>query len=85
MYVNVGVQYDSYGKDIPTKRALKEAIAANPASVYMYGTSDITPFSGSADKAVVGVKYSVTGPNPYNNRKWYATIEKGQNGKITVK
>jgi len=84
-YVNVGVQNRSDGKDIPTKAALKRAIEANPDDVVVYGTSDHTPFTGSADNLVIGVKYSVTGPNPYNNRKWYATVEKLQNGKITVK
>jgi hypothetical protein len=85
MYVNVGVKNRNDGTDIPTKAALKQAIAANPDDVVMYGTSDFSPFTGSADDSVIGVKYSVTGPNPYTSRKWYATIEKGQNGKITVK
>lgn len=84
-YVNVGVQDRNTGKDIPTKAALKRAITENPNNVVVYGTSGFQPFTGSADDLVIGVKYSVTGPNPYNNRKWYATIEKAANGKITVK
>jgi len=85
MYVNVGVSNRSDGTDIPTKTALKAAIAANPDNVVVYGTSDFSPFTGSADNLVIGVKYTVTGPNPYTSRKWYATVEKLQNGKITVK
>lgn len=84
-WVNVGVSNRSDGRDFPTKKALKDAIAANPDNVVMYGTSDYSPFTGSADDSVIGVKYSVTGPNPYTNRKWFATVEKLQNGKITVK
>lgn len=84
-YVNVGVKNRSDGTDIPTKAALKRAIAANPDDVVVYGTSDFTPFTGSADNLREGVKYSVTGPNPYTSRKWYATLEKGPNGKVTVK
>lgn len=85
MYVNVGVKNRSDGTDIPTKAALKRAIAANADDVVVYGTSDMTPFTGSVDDLDIGVKYSVTGPNPYTSRKWYATLEKGTNGKITVK
>lgn len=85
MYVNVGVSNRSDGTDIPTKAALKRAIAANPDDVVVYGTSDMSPFTGSADDLLIGVKYSVTGPNPYTNRKWYATLEMGANGKVTVK
>ena len=85
MYVNVGTKNRNDGSDIPTKAALRRAIQANPDDVVVYGTSDYTPFTGSADDLVIGDKYSVTGPNPYTNRKWYATLEKGPNGKITVK
>lgn len=27
----------------------------------------------------------VVGPDPYNSRKWYATVKVGRNGKVTVK
>jgi len=84
MYVNVGTKNRSGGTDIPTKAALKRAIAANPDDVVVYGTSDFQPFTGSADNLVIGVKYSVTGPNPYTSRKWYATLEKLSNGTIKV-
>lgn len=80
MYVNVGVKNRSDGTDIPTKAALKRAIAANPDDVVVYGTSDFQPFTGSADNLVIGVKYSVTGPNPYTSRKWFATVEKTAKG-----
>ena len=79
-YVNVGAKNRSDGSDIPTKVALKRAIKENPDNVVLYGTSDFTPFTGSAVNCVVGVKYSVTGPNPYNRRDWYATIERTAKG-----
>jgi hypothetical protein len=84
MYVNVGAQYESDGKDIPTKSALKRAIQENPANVYFYGTSDFTAVSGTVDILEKGVKYSVVGPNPHKNRKWYATVEITQSGAIKV-
>jgi uncharacterized ferredoxin-like protein len=85
-YVNVGVQYIGNGSDIPTKTALKRAIADEPSNVRIYSTSGFSEqYDDIATNVVVGVKYSVTGPNPYTNRKWYATVEKAPNGKITVK
>lgn len=84
-YVNVGAMNRSDGSDIPSKAALKRAIAANADDVVIYGTSHFTPFTGSADDLAVGVKYSVTGPNPYTNRKWYATVERFHSGLITIK
>ncbi len=86
MYVNVGAKTIADKKDIPTKAALKRKFAENPDHVLLYettmGNDHIEHFGDSLD---IGVKYSVTGPNPYTNRKWYATVEKGQNGRITVK
>lgn len=80
MYVNVGAKSKSDGSAFKTKKALKEAIAANPDDVVIYGTSGFSPFTGSADNLEEGVKYSVCGPNPYTDRKWYATVEKTPKG-----
>jgi hypothetical protein len=85
MFVNVGVKHRSDGSDIPTKRALLGALSTNPDDVVVYGTSDFQPFTGSAADLDIGVKYSVTGPNPYTNRKWYATMQKTADGRITLK
>jgi len=72
--------------DIPTKKALKEEIAANPYNVQLYDTSELSPKeSRLGTELAIGVKYAVAGPNPYTSRKWYATVEKLPNGKITVK
>ncbi len=72
-FVNVGVKIGD--ADIPTKTGLKNAIAANPAYVRVYGTSE---FGYKPDTIVSllakGDKYTVVGPNPYTSRKWYATI-----------
>lgn len=82
-FVNVGVTMRD-GTDIKTKKALKEAIAANPDDVVVYGTSDFNRFTGSAADLNKEYKYSVVGPNPYTSRKWYATLEKLANGTIKV-
>lgn len=79
-YINVGAGDISTNKGFPTKKALKDEITANPTNVWFYGTSDFTPFKGNATELVVGYKYQVTGPDPYTNRKWYATVEKTAKG-----
>ncbi len=84
MYVNVGASYKSDGQDIPTKKALKAELAEDPANVNLYSTSMYGGSEGATgDKLADGVKYTVTGPNPYNNRKWYATVTL-KNGKPSV-
>lgn len=87
-YVNVGVVHAPGMSDMPTKVALKRAIATEPTMVSFYATDAFGPNRGkfwSTDKLDIGVKYSVVGPNPYTSRKWYATVELLDNGKITVK
>lgn len=83
-YVSCGAKVD--GTDVPTKAALKRAISDNPDKVYLYGTSRYEQggLPAHADKLPEGHKYSVTGPNPYNSRKWYATVER-RNGRLSVK
>lgn len=85
---NVGVNLRPGFSDIPTKAALKRLFADTPENAHLYSTDAIGPNRDKTwfgDNLVIGVKYSVTGPNPYTSRKWYATIEKLPNGKITVK
>lgn len=88
MYVNVGARSNLTNLDIPTKADLKRQLGDKPALVTFYSTDAIGEgrdklwFGDSLD---IGTKYTVTGPNPYTNRKWYATVEKAPNGKITVK
>ncbi len=84
MYENVGALNASDGTDIPTKKALKDALAANPANVVLYTTSGFSPKKHiKGTELEVGVRYSVTGPNPYSARNWYATVTIA-NGKIKV-
>jgi len=85
-YVNVGALDISGDLDFPTKSALKELFRTHPELVVLYTTSALEPTKEyKSDELDIGVKYSVTGPNPYTNRKWYATVEKTPNGKITVR
>jgi len=85
---NVGVRsMGVYDLDIPTKKELKRQITETPERVQVYSTDAFGENRGKtwkADNLVIGVKYSVTGPNPYTSRKWYATVEKLANGTIKV-
>jgi hypothetical protein len=78
-FINVGQ------RGATTKKALREAVAANPESVMLYGTSPLGPqFEGeTAADCPEGVKLAVVGPDPYTRRNWYATIE-NRGGKIVV-
>lgn len=66
-----------------SKKEVKEAIAANPASVSLEATSVFgNEYDGSIVDAPDG-KYTFVGPDPCNNRKFYGTITK-KGEKITV-
>ena len=96
MFVNVDALDISGDRDFPTKSALKEQFRTHPELVVLYTTSAFEPSKEyNSDELVIVVKYSVTGPNPYTSRKWYATVEKtakgikvsyvGQNGHVGLK
>jgi hypothetical protein len=78
-FINVGQ------RNATTKKALREAIVDDPASVLLYGTSPLgAQFEGeTAADCPEGVKLQVVGPDPYSRRNWYATIE-NRGGKIVV-
>lgn len=74
-FVNVGVK-DRNSADIPTKAALKRMVAEDPSLLGLYSTAAFGPqFRSWLPEMDKSNKYSVTGPNPYNKRDWYATIE----------
>lgn len=65
----------SRGQRFKTKKAVKEAITANPASVTLENTSIHGGYDGSLTNAPDGT-YTFVGPDPYNSRKWYGNIVK---------
>lgn len=77
---------DVFG-DIPSKKALKERLADDP---YVFTFTPVSVFNSDIRDICVwdlpkDVTLQVTGPNPYTNRKWYATVQRGPNGKPIVK
>lgn len=87
MYINVGARRISNKYDIKTKKALKELIQTNDTDLEFFSTDAFGENVNKVwnlDSLDTIVKYTVTGPNPYKLRKWYATVEKLPNGRITV-
>lgn len=79
-YINGGVDR------LKTKKALKEAVKADPAQVFFYSTAGFhgeTTFSGPVSEMPEGVTLQVVGPDPYSKRDWYASVTR-KAGKIVV-
>lgn len=86
-YINVGARVN--GERPRTKKALREALATAPDTV----TFDQTAmFPGTGYGAMIrpgeiapGGMLTVVGPDPYTSRKWYATVTRNRDGKVTIK
>ena len=78
-YVNVGAYIN--GKRPSSKTALRTAVKNAPETVSFDSTALMgEQFDGSAVDLEEGTKLSVTGPDPYTSRKWYATVERTAKG-----
>ncbi len=74
-YINGGCE------GFKTKSALKIAVKSDPSAVYFYCTSPLgQTFNGKVSDMPEGVTLQVVGPDPYNNRSWYASIKRGPRG-----
>jgi hypothetical protein len=86
MYYNCGAENAVTGERYPSKKAMKEALAAEPAAVYFDGTApafqSVQGYRG--DELPEGVKLVVIGPNPYTSRRWDANVERRTNGGLKV-
>lgn len=75
-YVNVGAAVN--GRRPASKKALKEALRDAPATVEFDSTAMMGPRAGEVISATVedvaGYTLSVTGPDPYTARNWYASV-----------
>lgn len=90
MFIQGGVKNVSAnrsGEVIKTKAELKRLVTADPDNVYFYTTSEMgNQFNGRLSELHSTMALTVVGPNPYNDRSWYATISKNaKTGKVTVK
>lgn len=63
-----------------SKKQIKEAVAANPENVRIEATSMFgNEYDGPVSEMSVEKVYFV-GPDPYNKRNFYGTIERFANG-----
>lgn len=76
------------GENFPTKKSFREAVAADPSEVVLTCYDLLGPFAGEtfrANELPVHEQFVVPGPDPQNNRVWYANIRRSVDGIITVK
>ncbi len=85
-FINVGAS--ASGARIASKAALKRALASDPSTVTFDRTAAVGVDAGKPDikgnALPEGDKLTVVGPDPYTNRRWYATVYVSSTGKITV-
>lgn len=62
------------GRRPKSKKAIKEAIAANPSRVDLESTSMFGGYSGPFDGLPEGVKFYFVGPCPRTDRKFYGNV-----------
>ena len=63
----------------PTKKALKEAVKANPSAVRFRDVGGLNAsFHGSVEDLPAHATLTVVGPDPFRNRKWYASVKQGK-------
>ena len=68
---------DANGDEFASKKALREFVAANPDDVRLTDTSAFNSrgtLFGIDEIRGRGVEV-IVGPNPWTNRKWYATVD----------
>lgn len=73
------------GRWCPTKKALREALAADPASVLLEDTSLVTkPRHFRGNEVPEGERIAICGPDPHHRRIWYATVMRKADGTVRV-
>lgn len=76
-HIGCGARATDTSEPFGTKKALRDAVTTDPASVWVYSTDMYgTPYNGPladmpTDPALV---FSVVGPDPFRARTWYASV-----------
>lgn len=71
------------GRYPKTKKALKAALTEEPENVQFIGNSPFHPFECSGIGIPEGTTLDVVGPDPYRDRRWYASVSR-KGGKVTI-
>ena len=73
------------GKRPKSKKAVKEAVAADPRSVRLEATALLgQEYDGPASEMPVGRQIAFVGPCPYTARKFYGSIFRRLDGTLRV-
>ena len=73
------------GKRPKSKKAVKEAAAADPRSVRLEATSVIgNEYDGPAADMPIGRQIAFVGPCPYTRRRFYGSIFRRPDGTLRV-
>jgi hypothetical protein len=85
-YINCGARGPD-GQWYRTKKALREALKEHPEKVSFERTSLYDAAEGELTGTTVpeGVTLTVTGPDPYCNRKWYGNVVTKADGSVTFR
>lgn len=78
MWINCGAINILTGQRFKTKKALKEAVKTD-ASIVKFDRTTLELFGSGdlfCDEIPEGAKLSVVGPDPFSDRRWYATVER---------
>lgn len=68
-----------------SKKEIKDAIAVNPERVQIEATSIFgNEYDGLVSDAPAG-RYDFVGPDPYTSRKFYGSIVRTADGRISVR
>lgn len=85
-YIQVGAYVND--ERCPSKAALKRALKDAPETVKFDCTAAAGPHANrgpiKGTEVPKGDTLSVCGPDPYTNRKWYASVSIGRTGNIRV-
>lgn len=73
---------DGDGRNFKSKKALREALAAGQV-VHMTDTSAFNS-RGTVEPDALSPIDVIVGPDPYNQRDWYANVKPGRDGKLRV-
>lgn len=68
------------GERPKSKKAVKEAIKANPESVSVEATSIFGEFGGALTDMPIDGSVTFVGPDPYKSRRFYGTVKRTDKG-----
>ena len=88
-YINAGAKHTT-GARVKTKAELKRTLKATPAAVVFDPTDAFTTTSPvvASDLGwrprIADEVWQIVGPDPYNDRKWYASVRVNRLGNLVV-